>query len=79
MQLGAMGALKGLSRRLNRGELPPMMYRPPLPEQGDVLRPRMADMIDPQHELVKLAARIDWDVFEREGGAMRNEGRPVSR
>lgn len=56
-----------------------MMYRPPLPEQGDVLRPRMADMIDPQHELVKLAARIDWDVFEREGGAMRNEGRPVSR
>lgn len=36
------------------------------PEQDDLLRPRLMDMIDPRHELVKLAALIDWDFFERE-------------
>ena len=27
------------------------------PEQDDLLRPRLVDMIDPRHELVKLTAR----------------------
>ena len=36
------------------------------PEQDDLLRPRLVDMIDPQHELVKLAGLIDRDVFDRE-------------
>lgn len=33
-----------------------MKHRPRLPEQDDLLRPRLVDMIDPRHELVKLAA-----------------------
>jgi IS5 family transposase len=37
-----------------------------VPEQDDLLRPRLVDMIDARHELVKLAALIDWDFFERE-------------
>lgn len=40
------------------------MKRPP--EQDDLLRPRLVDMTDSQHELVKLAALIDWEVLERE-------------
>ena len=36
------------------------------PEQDDLLRSRLTDMIDLRHELVKLAALIDWEVFERE-------------
>lgn len=30
------------------------------------MRPRLIDLIDPRHELVKLAALIDYEVFERE-------------
>ena len=30
------------------------------PEQDDLLRPCLTDMIDMRHELVKLAALIDW-------------------
>ncbi|MFV0385656.1 MAG: IS5/IS1182 family transposase, partial [Paracoccus sp. (in: a-proteobacteria)] len=36
------------------------------PEQDDLLRPRLLDMIDARHELVKLASLIDWAFFERE-------------
>jgi len=43
-----------------------MKHRSRPPEQDDLLRPRLVDMIDPRHELVKLAALIDWEVFERE-------------
>ena len=39
-----------------------------VPEQDDLLRPRLVDMIDARHELVKLATLIDWDFFEREWG-----------
>ena len=39
-------------------------YRPP--EQDDLLRPRVVDMIDLRHELVTLTSLIDWEVFERE-------------
>ncbi|MCA3502261.1 MAG: IS5/IS1182 family transposase, partial [Rhodobacter sp.] len=43
-----------------------MKHRPRAEEQDDLLRPRLIDMIDPRHELVKLAGLIDWEVFERE-------------
>lgn len=43
-----------------------MKHRKRRAEQDDVLRPRLVDMIDPRHELTKLAALIDWEVFERE-------------
>lgn len=35
----------------------PMKHRRRLPEQDDLLRPRLVDLIDPRHELVKLQAR----------------------
>lgn len=49
-------------------------------EQGDLLRPRLVDMIDMEHELVKLAALIDWEFFEREwaGFFPSHRGRPAT-
>jgi IS5 family transposase len=44
----------------------PMKHRSRQPEQDDLLRPRLVDMIDPRHVLVKLTALIAWEVFERE-------------
>ena len=48
--------------------VPAMKHRPRALEQDDLLRPRLVDMIDPRHELVKLAALIDWEVFKRSEG-----------
>jgi hypothetical protein len=45
---------------------PPMKPHPRQEEQDDLLRPRLTDMIDMRHELVKLAALIDWEFFARE-------------
>lgn len=49
-------------------------------EQDDLLRPRLVDLIDGRHELVKLAGLIDWDVFEREwsGFFPSTTGRPAT-
>lgn len=57
-----------------------MKHRPRPPEQDDLLRPRLVDMIDPRHELVKLAGLIDWQVFEREwaGFFPSHKGRPAT-
>ena len=57
-----------------------MKHRPRPSEQGDLLRPRLVDMIDLRHELVKLAGLIDWDVFERQWGGFfpSTTGRPAS-
>ncbi len=57
-----------------------MKHRPRPPEQNDLLRPRLIDMIDPRHELVKLAELIDWEVFEREWGGFfpSGKGRPAT-
>ena len=38
----------------------------PAPDQDDLLRARLVEMIDMRHELVKLEALIDRDIFERE-------------
>lgn len=43
-----------------------MKHRPRPEGQDDLLRPRLVGIIDQRHELVKLAALIDWGVFERE-------------
>jgi IS5 family transposase len=43
-----------------------MKHRPRPPEQDDLLRPRLVDLIDMRHELAALAALIDWDFFDRE-------------
>jgi IS5 family transposase len=57
-----------------------MKHRPRAAEQNDLLRPRLVDMIDQRHELVKLAALIDWEVFEREwaGFFPSGKGRPAT-
>jgi transposase, IS5 family len=57
-----------------------MKHRPRPEEQDDLLRPRLIDMIDGRHELVKLAALIDWGVFEREwaGFFPSHKGRPAT-
>jgi DNA-binding response OmpR family regulator len=57
-----------------------MKPRKPLPEQDDLLRARLVEMIDMRHELVKLAALIDWEVFEREWAGLFPSpvGRPAT-
>ena len=54
-----------------------MKHRPRLPEQDDLLRPLLVDL---RHELVKLAALIDWEVFDREwaGFFPSGKGRPAT-
>jgi len=50
------------------------------PEQDDLLRPRLTDMIDMRHVLVRLEALIDWEFFEREwaGFFPSHTGRPAT-
>ncbi|PQO21786.1 IS5/IS1182 family transposase [Rhodobacteraceae bacterium WD3A24] len=57
-----------------------MKAKPREPEQDDLLRPRLVDMIDMRHELVKLETLIDWEFFEREwaGFFPSEEGRPAT-
>jgi len=42
-----------------------MKPRKPPPEQDDLLRARLVEMIDMRHELVKLETLIDWHVSGR--------------
>jgi IS5 family transposase len=57
-----------------------MKHRNRPPEQDDLLRPRLVDLIDMRHELVKLAALIDWEFFDREwaGFFPSTTGRPAT-
>ena len=57
-----------------------MKPRKPFPEQDDLLRARLVEMIDMRHELVRLATLIDWEVFEREwaGFFPSHTGRPAT-
>jgi len=57
-----------------------MKHRPRSPEQNDLFRPRLVDMIDMRHELVALAALIDWKFFETEwaGFFPSSTGRPAT-
>src|SRR6056297_1511498 len=50
------------------------------PEQDDLLRPRLIDLIDMRHELVRLEALIDWAFFETEwaGFFPSHTGRPAT-
>ena len=56
-----------------------MRHRPRSPEHADPTRPRLLDMIDTRHELVRLAALIDWAWFEEHwaGFFPSPEGRPA--
>ena len=57
-----------------------MKPRKPSPEQDDLLRARLVEMIDMRHELVKLETLIDWGVFELEwvGFFPSHTGRPAT-
>ena len=52
----------------------------PAPDQDDLLRARLVEMIDMRHELVKLEALIDRDIFEWEwlGLFPSHTGRPAT-
>ena len=43
-----------------------MLGKLPKITQRDLFRPMLKDFIDPQHELVLLADKIDWQYFENE-------------
>jgi hypothetical protein len=53
-----------LALAANPAILATMKHRPRPAEQDDLRRPRLLDMIDGRHELVRLAALIDWSWFE---------------
>jgi len=57
-----------------------MKHRPRSPGHADPTRPRLVDMIDGRHELVRLAALIDWSWFEEHwaGFFPSPEGRPAT-
>ena len=57
-----------------------MRHRPRSPGHADPTRPRLLDMIDTRHELVRLAALIDWSWFEEHwaGFFPSPEGRPAT-
>jgi IS5 family transposase len=57
-----------------------MKAKPKGPEQDDLFRARLVEIIDMRHELVKLAALIDWDFFEREWAEFfpSEAGRPAT-
>ncbi|MDT8329276.1 MAG: IS5 family transposase [Roseovarius sp.] len=57
-----------------------MKAKPKGPEQDDLFRARLVEIIDMRHELVKLAALIDWEFFDREwAGFFPSEaGRPAT-
>lgn len=57
-----------------------MKHRVRPPEQGDVLRLRLVDLIDMRRELAVVAALIDWEFFEREwaGFFPSATGRPAT-
>ena len=50
------------------------------PEQDDLLRPRLTELIDMRHELVRLEALIGWDFFDAEwaGFFPSHTGRPAT-
>lgn len=54
--------------------------KPKGPEQDDLFRARLVEIIDMRHTLVKIAALIDWDFFEREwvGFFPSEAGRPAT-
>jgi len=57
-----------------------MLKKNPRPDrQDDLFRPRLENIIDPRHELVKLALMIDWDGLEADlsGFYCADNGRPA--
>ena len=57
-----------------------MKRRNRLPEQDGLLRSWLVGLIDMRHELVKLAALIDWEFFDQEwtGFFPSMTGRPAT-
>lgn len=53
-----------------------MLGKPPI-KQANLFKPLLTDFIDPAHELVLLANKIDWDYFDKEFSPLySNTGRP---
>ena len=65
---------------LQFGESESMRAKPPVePRVDDLFRQELVNIINTRHELVRLAALIDWTVFDREFGAqfVSTTGRPA--
>ena len=43
--------------------------------QDELFRNRLENLIDQRHELVRLAALIDWEVFDRQWGSLFSDRR----
>ena len=43
--------------------------------QDELFRNRLDNLIDQRHELVQLAALIDWEVFDRQWGSLFSQTR----
>jgi hypothetical protein len=57
-----------------------MRAKPPVaPRVDEQFRPELVNIINTRHELVRLAALVDWSVFDREFGARfgSTTGRPA--
>ena len=55
----------------------PRLQEPP--PQDEMFRNRLENLIDQRHELVRLAALIDWEEFDRQWGALfsQTQGAPA--
>jgi IS5 family transposase len=55
-----------------------MLGKLPVEDHRELFRTRLADLINPEHELALLANKIDWNYFEEEFKSLYSEkpGRP---
>lgn len=57
-----------------------MRPKPRTPENNDLFRQRLDELINPRHPWVQLAQHIDWSVFEHESTVFfpSHRGRPAT-
>jgi IS5 family transposase len=53
---------------------PPMPPKLPPPEQPELFRSALVNLVDPKHPLVRLADLIDWDRFATAFGPLYRDG-----
>ena len=46
----------------------------PTSGQAELFRTRLENLIDDRHELVQLAAKLDWEMFDEKFGTVFSEG-----
>ena len=51
-----------------------LVRKDPTSGQVELFRTRLENLIDDRHELVQLAAKLDWEMFDEKFGTMFSEG-----